>query len=176
LKKDVEVSIREKENVVMRFAILEKNVLDVKLSKENSEKKIKDLNREIELLNGKIKGAATEKTRICNMLDAKCHELKTSQKEVDKLKADLSGLETKFKWNSVKLKQEIELKFTAEKKVEELTQEVNQLKMHEIAKAKEEIEIERNMLAGKLSLNFTGLDLFSFIALCSTQTVICKST
>lgn len=133
----------------MRFAILEKNVLDVKLSKENCEKKIKDLNREIELLNGKVKGAATEKTRICNMLDGKCHELKNSQKEVDRLKAEIGNLETKFKWNNLKLKQEIELKFTAEKKVEDLTHEVNQLKMNEIAKAKEEIEIERNMLAGE---------------------------
>lgn len=80
--------------------------------------------------------------------------MKNTQKEVEKLKADLIGLETKFKWNNVKLKQEIEAKFTAEKRVEELTQEVSQLKMNEIAKAKEEIEVERNMLAGELKISF----------------------
>lgn len=35
------------------------------------EKKTKDLQKEIELLNGKIKGAAGDKTRICGILDAK---------------------------------------------------------------------------------------------------------
>lgn len=55
----------------MRYAIVEKNVLDMKNSKENCEKKIKELNKEIELLNGKLKGAATEKTRVANMLDGK---------------------------------------------------------------------------------------------------------
>lgn len=68
------------------------------------------------------------------------------------MKADLVGMETKYKWGNVKLKQEVELKFAAEKRVEELIQEVTQLKMNEIAKAKEEVEIERNMLAGKIDI------------------------
>lgn len=63
----------------MRYAIVEKNVLDMKNSKENCEKKIKELNKEIELLNGKLKGAATEKTRVANMLDGKVGILKINQ-------------------------------------------------------------------------------------------------
>lgn len=35
------------------------------------EKKTKELQREIELLNGKIKGAAGDKARICGILDGK---------------------------------------------------------------------------------------------------------
>lgn len=37
----------------------------------------------------------------------------------------------------------------AEKRIEELTAEINQLKLSEISRAKEEVEIERNMLAEK---------------------------
>lgn len=71
------MSVREKESAVMRYAIVEKNVLDMKNSKENCEKKIKELNKEIELMNGKLKGAATEKTRVLNMLDGKVGFLKS---------------------------------------------------------------------------------------------------
>lgn len=78
-----------------------------------------------------------------------CHELKNSQKDVEKLKQDIVGYEYKIKCHLLKLKQETELKEAAEKKIEELTIEVNQLKLNEINKAKEEIEVERNMLAEK---------------------------
>lgn len=97
--------------------------------------------------------------------------MKNSQKEVEKLKADLIGLETKFKWNNVKLKQEIEAKFTAEKRVEELTQEVSQLKMNEIAKAKEEIEVERNMLAGELKSHSFLFFMLPIVSQCSNKLI-----
>ena len=68
--------------------------------------------------------------------------------EIEKIKADLNNLETKSKWNTIKLKQEMQLKVSAEQAVEKLTQEVNQLKLADISREKEEVEIERNMLAG----------------------------
>lgn len=46
-------------------------MLDSKSARDAMEKKTKELQREIELLNGKIKGAAADKTRICGMLDDK---------------------------------------------------------------------------------------------------------
>lgn len=77
-----------------------------------------------------------------------CHELKASQKEIEKLKYDNTGLDSKLKWHLSKLKLETEARETADKKVEELLAEINQLKLKEINRAKEEVEIERNMLAG----------------------------
>jgi hypothetical protein len=50
---------------------VEKQVLDAKNVRDSMDKKNKELQKEIELLNGKIKGAAGEKTRICGILDAK---------------------------------------------------------------------------------------------------------
>lgn len=82
----------------------------------------------------------------------KCHELKASQKEIEKLKYENTGLDSKLKWHLSKLKLESEARETADKKIQELTAEINQLKMKEINRAKEEIEIERNMLAGEFLL------------------------
>lgn len=55
----------------MRYATVEKNLLDARNKKEYLEKKIKELNKEIELLNGKMKTNAADKARICNILDGK---------------------------------------------------------------------------------------------------------
>lgn len=62
---------KERENAVIRYATVEKNLLDVKNLGQTYEKKIKDLQREIELLNGKIKQGTNDKTRICGILDDK---------------------------------------------------------------------------------------------------------
>lgn len=88
-------------------------------------------------------------TSVITISNFQCHELKTSQKEIEKLKYEQTGLDSKLKWHISKLKLETEARETADKKIEELTAEVNQLKMKEINRAKEEVEIERNMLAGK---------------------------
>lgn len=143
LKREMELAVKEKENAVMRYCTVEKGVLDMKTLKEGFERKFKEANKEMELMNGKIKMMGTEKTRICNMLDAKCHELKNSQKECEKIKNDLSSLEMKSKWNLLKIKQETDLKIVAEKKIEELNQELNLFKSNENAKIKEETQIEK---------------------------------
>lgn len=88
-------------------------------------------------------------TSVYTILYFQCHELKASQKEIEKLKYEQTGLDSKLKWHISKLKLETEARETADKRIEELTAEVNQLKMKEINRAKEEVEIERNMLAGK---------------------------
>lgn len=62
---------RDRENAVIRYATVEKQILDAKTVRDSFEKKAKELQREIELLNGKIKGAAGDKSRICGILDEK---------------------------------------------------------------------------------------------------------
>lgn len=59
-----------------------------------------------------------------------CYELKTNQQELERLKADLSALETKLKWSQNSLKTEIELHKECQVKIETLTgrlQEVTDL-------------------------------------------------
>lgn len=50
-----------------------------------------------------------------------CYEHKSSQQELDRVKADLSALETKLKWSQNSLKTEIELHKDCQAKVETLT-------------------------------------------------------
>lgn len=146
----------------------------MKTLKESIERKFKDAHKEIDLMNNKLKQMSSEKTRICNMLDAKvslsseafemidvefclifllfhfflqCHELKSNQKDCEKLKADITALEMKSKWNLVKLKQEMDLKTIAERRVDELNQEV--IKLNEISKQKIDSETEKSQLNGE---------------------------
>lgn len=81
-------------------------------------------------------------------MSVQCHELKCSQKEIERLKYDNTGLDSKLKWHLSKIKLETEAKEVAEKKIVDLTAEINQLKIKEINRVKEEVDVERNMLAG----------------------------
>ena len=147
LQREVSSAMKGKENAVMKFASLEISLLGANKVKDSFEKKIKELTKENEIMAQKNKALMVEKTRICNMVDEKVQE-------IEKIKADNNGLETKSKWNTIKLKQEMQLKVTAEQTVEKLSQEVNQLKLAEISREKEEVEVERNMLAGNSSIHW----------------------
>lgn len=146
LKRELDIATKEKENAVIRYATVEKNVLDAKTAKEQAEKRVKDATKEVEAANTRMKFAVSEKNRVCGLFDTKCQELRLSQREIDRLKGDVGSLETKLKWNTAKLKTETEGKVAAEKKVEELTEEVNKLQLDEISRAKEEVENEKALV------------------------------
>lgn len=57
--------------MVMKYAVSEKNVLEQKSLKEQTEKKYKEAVRENELLQHKLTTMNSEKARICQMLDNK---------------------------------------------------------------------------------------------------------
>lgn len=70
-KRELEISVREKESAVMRYAMVEKKVIDANVAKDQAEKKYKETQKELEVASSKIKALNTEKTRICHMLDQK---------------------------------------------------------------------------------------------------------
>lgn len=149
LKRELDISTKEKENAVIRYATVEKNVLDAKTAKEQAEKRIKDATKEVEAANTRMKFAVSEKNRVCGLFDTKCQELRLSQREIERLKGDVTSLETKLKWNTAKLKTETEGKVLAETKVEELTEELNKMKLEEISKAREEVKNEKALVTEK---------------------------
>lgn len=118
VEKQKSSAIKEKESMVMRYAVSEKNVIDIKQGKNSSEKKCKELKKECELLQNKVKVMDSEKSRICSMLDNKFYELKSTTQDNDRLKADLNALETKLKWSQNSLKTEIELRKESVSKIE----------------------------------------------------------
>nr|XP_023026850.1 coiled-coil domain-containing protein 186-like [Leptinotarsa decemlineata] len=78
----------------------------------------------------------SEKARICQLLDDKCYEHKTTQQELECVKGDLISLETKLKWAHTSLKTEMENRKDAENKLlslnaklQEMTSAVEQSKL-----------------------------------------------
>lgn len=69
--KQYEASNKDKEAMVMRYAVSEKEVIDQKRERESLERKLREMARENDLLLGKLKGMSAEKSRICQMLDIK---------------------------------------------------------------------------------------------------------
>lgn len=113
--------------MVIKYAVSEKNVLDQKQQKEQIEKKYKEQVTENEILQHKVQVMCSEKARICQMLDNKCYEYKTSQQELEQTKADLNALETKLKWSQNSLKTEIQLHKESQLKVSELNKKLQEV-------------------------------------------------
>lgn len=130
LKKHVDQAIKEKENIVIKFATKEKYLLDAKKEKETFEKLLNDSKKEIKNLTTKYQTLNDEKSRLLNIIDEKCNEIKKHLKDNEKLKTDVNNLEMKLKWNTLKLAQETEGKIAAEKKLEEC-HNVNTVKTEE---------------------------------------------
>ncbi|KAF5304350.1 hypothetical protein FQA39_LY09729 [Lamprigera yunnana] len=136
-------AVKEKEIMVMKYAMSEKAVLDLKSTKEVTEKKLKEAQRENQILQYKVCTTFSEKSRICQMLDNKCYELKSSQQESEKLKIDLNTLETKVKWLQNNLKNEMELRMDNEKKIEHLTTDLQDY-VNQIEQTKTEAQESMN--------------------------------
>lgn len=142
-KRELEISLREKESAVMRYAIVEKKVIDANLSRDSMEKKQKESLKEVEVLNHKIRQMTAEKTRICQIVEQKCGDIRHYQREMEKLKMDISMWESTNKASTAKLKQETEAKATAEQRISELVAEVEAIKSAEKAAIKSEVDGER---------------------------------
>ncbi|RZC38278.1 C10orf118 -like, partial [Asbolus verrucosus] len=121
-----ELAQKEKEGMVIKYAVSEKNLLEIKQAKEHLEKKYKDLINENEILQHKVQVMCSEKARICQMLDNKVYDYKTSQQELEQAKADLNALETKLKWSQNNLKTEIQLNKENQSKLENLNSKLQE--------------------------------------------------
>ncbi|XP_022910975.2 coiled-coil domain-containing protein 186 isoform X1 [Onthophagus taurus] len=135
--KEKEQAVKDKETMVLRYACSEKNVIEQKYAKDALEKKHKECLREIDILQYKVNQMGTEKARICQMLDNKCHELKQSQTEVQHTKTDLANLETKMKWLQNNLKSELDMRKEKESKIEGLNVKLQEV-LNEIDQTKKE--------------------------------------
>lgn len=120
LRREYEVAKKEKEYAVVRYAMLEKNIIDANNAKEFSARKLKDAQREIDTLNHRLKAIIGER-------DKSFKEIRDCIRENETLKYDLQACETKLKWNQVKMKQEINTKIELEKKFMDATQQLQQI-------------------------------------------------
>ncbi|XP_072397249.1 coiled-coil domain-containing protein 186-like [Diabrotica undecimpunctata] len=118
-KKDA--AVKEKEAMVVRYAVSEKNVLREKQQKETAEKKLNEAVRETETMQYKVRLMVNEKSRICQMLDKKHHENKMLQQECEQKKADLAASDNKLKRVQTNLRTESETHKDTQAKLENIT-------------------------------------------------------
>lgn len=71
--KTCEAATKEKESIVMRYAVSEKGILEQKAIREQTERKLADVLKEKDLIQHKLASMVQEKARICQMLDNKVY-------------------------------------------------------------------------------------------------------
>ncbi|KAL2716228.1 coiled-coil domain-containing protein 186-like isoform X1 [Vespula squamosa] len=128
LKREHSAANKEMESMVIKYAVSEKRLIDTQRAREYAERKLKDITKEHELLQNKLRQAQGEKTRICNILDGKCREVGDLQKEVERLNGDVQMKEVKLKWSQNKLKTEVELQKETQQKLDKALSRINEMK------------------------------------------------
>lgn len=86
--------------------------------KDFAERRIKELLKDQELLQNKLRQSQGERTRICNILDGKCRETGDLQKEIERLREDVKAKEVKLKWTQSKLKTEMDVQKETQQKLD----------------------------------------------------------
>lgn len=125
--KQAETSRKELESMVMKYATSEREVIVMKKSKDDSEKKFRDASRDKEALMVRIKGLSNEKTQLMGTIDRKIIEISNLQKDYEKFKIELKDRDAKWKQTQAKLNEEIKLHQETQKKLENSIFKINQL-------------------------------------------------
>ncbi|XP_018375182.1 PREDICTED: coiled-coil domain-containing protein 186 isoform X3 [Trachymyrmex cornetzi] len=128
LKKECAAINKEKENMVMRYVTSEKQLIDTQRARDSTERKVKELLKDQELLQNKLRQTQGERVRICNILDGKCREVTDFQKEIENLKEDVKLKEIKLKWTQTKLKTEMESQKETQQKLDKALMKINDMK------------------------------------------------
>lgn len=108
MTKQYEAANKDKESMVIKYATSEREVIVARQQKEAVEKKMKEMEKEREQLLSKNKMLIGERARICQTLDTKVQKINSFQREVDRLKEEVSSREVKIKWAQTKLKSEMD--------------------------------------------------------------------
>jgi len=108
LKKAFEIANRDKESMVMKYALGEKDIMVAKRGKEEAEKRLKENMKDKESLQYKIKTLSTERTRLQALCDNRMQETIAAKKESDKWKEEVKIQEAKASCASSRLKAEVD--------------------------------------------------------------------
>lgn len=79
---------------------------------------MKELLKDQEALQYKLRQTQGERTRICNILDARRREITDHQKEIEKLKEEAKMKEIQLKWTQNKLKTEMDSQKDTQQKLD----------------------------------------------------------
>ncbi|XP_064630212.1 coiled-coil domain-containing protein 186-like isoform X2 [Lineus longissimus] len=129
--------LREKDQMVVKYAEAEQKNLELQKTIDKTESKVRDHVKDREVLIGKLKGFSQDKSKLSAQLQNKHAECNSVVKELDKYKDMISSQEVKVKWAQNKLRAELDSHKETKGKLEKTTIMLKQ--------AKEETEqIRRN--------------------------------
>ncbi|XP_067129441.1 coiled-coil domain-containing protein 186 isoform X1 [Centruroides vittatus] len=118
LQKQYEGAQKERDNMVLRYAQSERDVINLKKVRDEFEKKLKDAAKEREGILNRIKGLNTEKSRLCNSLDSKSSEISALRRESERLREEVNSRDIRIKWTQNKLKTEMDAHKETQTKLE----------------------------------------------------------
>ncbi|RWS26691.1 hypothetical protein B4U80_03224 [Leptotrombidium deliense] len=119
---------KDLESMVVKYAKSEKEVIVLKRSKEETERKFRDALKDKEALLVRIKGLSADKTSLMSSLDKKLAESANLMKNIEKLKEDVKDREIKWKQMQAKFQTECDLHTTSRQKLDSTLQLVDDLK------------------------------------------------
>ena len=120
MQKKLEVAVREKDLMVVRYAEGETKVIKVENEKEKLAKTLSDITKDKDVLLGKVKLMRDEKVKMQQAVDAKQAEMANMQKEVDRVMENFRQSEQKARWLQGKMAAETEGMGELKLKVERL--------------------------------------------------------
>ena len=108
LKKAFEAANRDKESMVIKYAMGEKDIMIAKRGKEEVEKRLKESLKDKEGLQYKVKTLGTERTRLMGVCESRAQDFLMARKEGDKLKEEVKTQEARVKALEGKVKAEVD--------------------------------------------------------------------
>ncbi|XP_065408507.1 coiled-coil domain-containing protein 186 isoform X2 [Chrysemys picta bellii] len=126
--KKCEEARQEKETMVMKYVRGEKESLDLRKEKELLERRLRDANKEIEKHVNKIKQLSQEKGRLHQLYETKEGEATRFNREIEKLKEEISSHTIKVKWAQNKLKTEMDSHKETKDRLKDATTKLTQAK------------------------------------------------
>jgi len=108
LKKAFDQANKDKESMVIKYAMGEKDILIAKRGRDEYEKRLKEALKDNDSFQYKIKTLGTDRTRLQGLCEARGQETNQAKKEVEKLKDELKLSEAKLTLANDKLKVEAE--------------------------------------------------------------------
>jgi len=120
LKKAYDHANRDKESMVIKYAMGEKDILIAKRGKEEVEKKLKESLKDNESYQYKVKTLGTERTRLQGLCETRGAETVQVKKELDKVKEEIKLCEAKLTLANDKFKVEGDAHKTTKENLTEL--------------------------------------------------------
>lgn len=108
LQKSFANANRDKESMVIKYAMGEKDLIVARRGMEELEKRLKESSKDKESLQYKIKTLSTERTRLQGICEARANETNAAKKESDKWKEEFRATEQKLLLSNSRLNSEVE--------------------------------------------------------------------